>query len=1167
MSAHVLQDDWPDYARARDGQALAATPGACAWVAANAGSGKTKVLIDRVARLLLSGADPDSILCVTYTRAAAAEMQARLFERLGAWCVMEDTTLVADLEKLEGKDFNRRQLNRARNLFARALETPGGLRIETIHAFCGRVLRRFPLEAGVPPGFSELDDVETVEMWDGVLRALGRRASLGEADLVQAARTVAECDSADLAILRALDARRGAVTGFIKASGGLERAIERVGELLEADGSSEAEIFDRAMGPELPRAELKQALAGFQAGGKTDQKFAEAVALALSDAPAAERFWGLWSIQFTDKGEPRKNAASLAARRACPLLVDLFGADYSVGREGARLATAAQAACAARVFERSAALLRLADAAFSDFAGRKSARAGLDFDDLIHSVSGLLTRKAAAEWVLWKLDGGVEHILLDEAQDTSPGQWTILNKITEDIFAGLGAERARQRTLFVVGDRKQSIYSFQGADPVRFLAEGRRLQDLADKTKVAFHAPHLAMSFRSTQEVLSFVDEVFDPARCADGAASASEAPHEAGYAPHVSFRRREAGCVELWDLEPRDEQADVDPWHAPVDQQSSASPKARLARRIARFIRSEIEAGVAVWDRGERRPARPGDFLILVRGRTAGLFDALLDALKRERLPVAGADRLQLLDSLAVQDLLNLVRFALCPLDDLVLAEILKGPFGGVDDAALEELAWNRDGSLWDSLLGSGRHGEVCAFLHTILARRFDAPFEFLTSALDEPGPGGVCGWDLVLGRFGPPAREPVSVLLDRAAAFDAGAPASLALFLAAIERQGGEVKRELTGKADEVRVMTVHGAKGLEAPIVILPDTTAAPRLEESGLFFCEDGEGCGAPIWAGAKQDGDTPRTAALRQQADERALSEHERLLYVALTRAQDRLVIAGAWSGRTEAGFHKHSWYARCLSGMTRLLADGRAHRVDGPDIAMTRLGDACPRAQGGAVPRTDVGLPDWLRRPAPPEDESLAPLAPSMLGVDPSPTLTPFGAGRARRLRRGRLIHELVEALPALPAAERRSAAAACLERQPDLTRADRAEILEATFGVLDDPRFAAVFGPASRAEVPILGSLGARRVSGRVDRLVVLPGEVIAIDLKTDRPAPRGPDEVGPAYLAQMGAYRAVLASAWPGRTVRCALLWTDGPQLMELDAGRLDAALKAALAGADGV
>ena len=1168
MTANV---SWPEYAAASEGQRQAALPDHSAWVEANAGSGKTKVLIDRVARLLLVGNEPDSILCVTYTKAAASEMQARLFQRLGDWCVMGEADLrdkLAELESRVADTYTPAQIGRARELFAKALETPGGLRIETIHAFCGRVLRRFPLEADIAPGFREIDDDESADIWDASFRAMASRVVAGDEKLKAAARTVAEAGGKGLDIVRDLLSRRPAIQDFIERNGGIEPAIAALGHTLGAPAASPEEIIERAMGADLPRKALVDLLAALPTAKKSDAELHATLVFALSDAPALDRFRAYASVAFTKAGEPRKtNPYTADALKQSPGAALLFQIkDVPQGSEIFRIEAAASALNAARLYARSSAILRLADMLFRDFGERKRARAGLDFDDLIETTAELLEpgRRAAAEWVLWKLDGGISHILLDEAQDTSPSQWRILKALTDDIYAGAGAVRSASRTLFVVGDQKQSIYSFQGADPEHFLREKQDFESKARNAEINFRLPDLAMSFRSAQQVLDFVDTAFDTSAF-DGQAPFKVSPPEEGdLLRHTAFRRNEPGSVELWPLEPQPEVEPAEPWDAPQGQESAASPKAQLAQRIASFIKGEITSGATVWDKKQRRPARPGDFLVLVRGRTGGLFDGILQALKREQIPVAGADRLQLLDSLPVQDLLNLIRFALCPSDDLTLAEIIKGPFGvhgtasapqwlGEDE--LYALAQPREGRLWPALRASAdpRFTPLRDFLAELLTRAHRPPYEFLVHALERghglPRPG----WELVLSRFGLPAREPVTAIIDRAAAFDADEAPSLQLFLDAIERRGGEVKRELSGPQDEVRVMTVHGAKGLEAPVVILPDMVAGPG-RGGDLFVTDDGE----PVWPGAKTN-DISLSAKLRLEAEARDLREHRRLLYVALTRAQDRLILCGAARANSKEGHDKASWYRVCEGAMKRLIDDGRAAPAERGDHGFLRFGDPPPTlAAASAAAAITAPPPAWLTTPAPAETMRRV-LSPSRLTASSEPpVMSPFGAGRAEKLRRGTLIHTLFEVLPNLPPKARWRQAESFLKKQPDLTPDQRTEMLEAAFRVLDDPKFADVFDEGGRAEAPVIGQLAnGSTINGRVDRLVVAKSEILVIDYKTDRPAPASVNGVGEAYIAQMAAYREVLSQRWRDKPVRCLLVWTDGPQLMEIPSEMLDRAL----------
>ena len=1173
---------WPEYEQTTKGQFQAAMPDHSAWVSANAGSGKTKVLIDRVARLLLRNVKPDAILCVTYTKAAASEMQARLFKRLGSWCVANNDGLRKELAELEGRaaqDYTEDDLGRARELFALALETPGGLRIETIHAFCGRLLRRFPLEAGAPPGFRELDDADSGRLWSDALARLGTAVDKQDSDPM----LVAAISEAALAVggnglsgpLQALLTQRAAVEHFIAQQGGLPGALAYLKAQIDAPDDDVDTLIAHAMGPALPGDQLRSLIAPLQAGKKSDIATADAIVVALSDAPAETRLKAYRSVAFTGSGDLRKsNPYTAGPAKALPQLVDLFQCkEIPEGSEISRLRHLDDQLKARRVYERSAALLTLAQLVFQDYANAKRRRAALDFDDLINAAVALLSNTTAAQWVLWKLDGGLTHILLDEAQDTSPEQWSLMTRLTEEFFSGDGVAREEERTMFVVGDEKQSIYSFQGADPERFLHERSSFDLRAKGSGRPFVFPSMQMSFRSAPEILSFVDTTFDT-DAFDGDAPFSIAPPAEGdVIRHLAFRRKHAGLVELWPMTAPDVPEESTPWDAPRGQQSEASPKAQLAKRIARWANELITRGDLIWEDGVQRPARPGDILILVRGRKGGLFDAIIKALKHEGLPVAGADRIDLFDSLPVQDLLNLIRFTLCPEDDLTLAEILTGPFGGLnEDAHLFPLAWKRNGSLWAAMQDSADEQvhAVREFLETVLDRRHWPAFEFLTAALEWPHADGLTGWDKVQARMGAPVREPLIALLDRADGFDARDASSLQLFLSTIETEGGDVKRELSGPQDEVRVMTVHGSKGLEAPIVVVPDTCAAPRTgSDDGLLVSRRDDmriaDEGAPFWVGSK-GGDTSLTTKLRNAAAARDLREHRRLLYVALTRAEDRLLVCGPWTGgtRTETGYKEKSWFDVCQSAMMKLVEDGAARQIDTEYGPVFRYG---PEPETGPASRPSMRQmpsgPDWLRQAARRETPDTRYAAPSQLISREAPVLAPFGADRSRRLARGRLIHTLLQTLPAAPADDWDRLAERYLAPIPDFDDAEKVEMTQAALGVLKDRSFAEVFAPGSRAEVPIVGGNEARlpkgmRINGRVDRLIVREHDVLIVDFKSDRPAPARAEDVGETYIAQLAAYRAVLESAYRDKLIRCALVWTDGPKLMELPAPALDRALQ---------
>jgi ATP-dependent helicase/nuclease subunit A len=1120
-------------------QVRASDPAASVFLAANAGSGKTSTLVRRVARLLLRGARPEAILCVTYTKAAASEMQRRLFQELGDWAVMEDEALAAKLADL---DEPAPRLDHARVLFARALETPGGIKIQTIHAFCEKLLKRFPLEAGVPVGFTVLDDAGAREVTERAREDLALLAldhpegRVGEAY----AYFSVELDHRSFNdLFAAFEAERSGVRAYAKAceeaGGGYGTDLWRRCGFAEPTSAAaiEAEAIAAIRWGRWRRA-AEALLAGTEA---TDQPIGRAMLAAADGAPFSE----IWKLFCRVDGAPRKRLGTSA--------VDPWARDW-LELEQTRLNEACEAARAARIAEASVHAMTLALAYAALYEGAKQALSALDFGDLIERVGELLTQRSDAAWVLYKLDGGIDHLLLDEAQDTAPDQWDILRLITQEFFAGHGAARS-SRTVFAVGDKKQSIFSFQGAAPERFAVEAERFGALAKDAGRTFDRPLLLENWRSAPEILAFVDEAFADPDAAAALTGADSAAFPTRHEPTCP----EGGTVDLWPLEETEPWEAPDPW-APVDAEPPESAGKKLARRIAKAVKRMIDEGEGVRDRrtGSLRPARFGDVMILVRRRNA-LFHKIIRALKDAYVPVGGADRLKLSEHAAFLDLMALGRFARFVGDDLNLAALLRSPFCNVPEDFLFDLAHGRKRPLWRELSErAGERSEWGQALRFLDWARREAqrlsPFDFYGRVLARLDEDGVSMKRRLLSRLGREAEEAVEAFLAEALTAERRGVTDLELFLDEMAASEIEVKREQEdseGRAlGEVRVMTVHGAKGLEAPVVFLPDTSMRARAQGGGWFA---GEG-GAFFFSPRKAE-DCPAVAGARAARERLADHESLRLLYVALTRARDRLIVGGI---KTQDQHFAGSWRDVVERGFERpRVADGvRQVPLEGGGMSM-RFG-ADPQRLGLA---TDASVPpaeppSWALRPTPPEPAAAASRAPSRLGdAAPGPALSPLaGMGGLKRWRRGALIHRLLQLLPDVPPAARAAAAARLMAQERDLGEAQRSEMAEAALAVLQDPLFAPVFGPGSRAEVALAGSSSRLPpgfvVSGRVDRLVADERRVLVVDFKTNRPAPASLETADPAYLRQLAAYWAVLQEVFPGRAVEAALVWTDGPRLM---------------------
>ncbi|HEV7960563.1 MAG TPA: double-strand break repair helicase AddA, partial [Rhizomicrobium sp.] len=805
-------------------------------------------------------------------------------------------------------------------------------------------------------------------------------------------------------------------------------------------------------------------------------------------------------------GDERKLLASKPLERLRP---DLFSYLLELQTRFLAVEDQRRAARAARLTNAS---LTLIAAVRRQYAKAKERQGGLDYDDLIVKTLALLERGDTAQWVLYKLDNGIDHILIDEAQDTSPEQWRIVRKLAEEFFAGEGRERGL-RTIFAVGDEKQSIFSFQGADPSQFDINRHYFERRAAQAEQAFVDQPLTTSRRSAPEILTFVDRVFADEAARAGLTSRGQA------ITHLAHRETAKGGIEFWTALKPPPTENKDPY-LPVDAPEPDGPVVILARRIATQIREWLDASEML--PGHAKPIAPGDIMILLPRREP-FGGEVIRQLKLRHIPVAGADRIVLTEQIAVMDLMALGLFVLQRDDDLTLAALLRSPLCGLSEDALFTLCHGRAGTVWQAL--TERRGEAPfeaahIFLSEMLGRAdYAPPFEFFSHALVARGKKRE-----LIARLGPESQDAIEEFLSLALAYERGATPSLEGFLDWVERGNTEVKRDMERGRDEVRVMTVHGAKGLEADIVILPDTTTLPDPPSRKGHLLYHGDGVLYPLALP-----EAPEVVKQAKQAEqEELLREHRRLLYVALTRARDRLYVCGF---ENRKGLRPGSWYqwaeAAAQALGKPLIRHGAAAHVFGH--VANEKGVAAPATAGDAEK-----LSPWMTRPAPPEHMSPRLIRPSdALPIPEQTVFSPLRGGKDP-FRRGNVVHALLSRLPDI-APDARKALAVKFARAQGFDDNEAAALADETIRLLDDPEFAPAFAPNSRAEVAFLANLpelgtGAQ-VNGRVDRLAVTDTEVLVVDFKTNRPAPAREADVSPLYLAQMALYRAAAARIFPGK------------------------------------
>ncbi|WP_414642776.1 double-strand break repair helicase AddA [Bradyrhizobium sp.] len=1147
----------------RDAQARASDPAASAFVSANAGSGKTHVLVQRVIRLMLAGVPPEKILCLTFTKAAAANMAERVFTTLGHWVTLDDGALDAAIRDA-GIAHPTVQLRKsARELFASALETPGGLKVQTIHALCTRLLQQFPFEANVPARFTVLDDRDQTEMMERASLAVMLDASRAPDNAVGRALLAAMANAADVTfkdVVREACLSRDHFMAWTDAAGGADAAAAQVSAALGVEIDDRLDDIDQEIvdGPNLPRSLWQRAAVALAASSNADQAQAARLAEAMRATDTAKVDEYL-CVFLTDAKTPRASVVTNSFRKKNADFGDRFDAEVD------RLPPLIEKRRAIMVRDRTEALLHIAIAVAANYRREKAERGLLDYDDLIDKTLALLA-SGASGWVHYKLDRGVDHVLIDEAQDTSPRQWDIIAHIISEFTAGAGARDGVMRTVFAVGDEKQSIFSFQGAAPREFDARRWELKKKFEDAELRFESIPLTYSFRSGQAILRSVDHVFR-----DEAIYRSIHAEKA-YPLHEALPDAGPSQIDLWELSVADEKQDIEGWRAPFDGVPVTSAEVKLSKRIQSEIGRLVAGGTMTGRLGNRRRLSYGDVLVLVR-RRGNLFDAVIQAIKHAGIPVAGADRLKLTEHIAIIDLMNLADALLLPQDDLALAVALKSPLFNLDEDELFRLAWNRKGSLRDALTAhAAESGNFRSALERLAEceRRFrtETPFSFFAWLL-----GGDQGRARILRRLGHEANDALDEFLELAMSYERKAPASLQGFMAWLRAADTEVKRDMEISRDEVRVMTVHGAKGLEAPVVIMADTTTSPSdTQRLRLIHLLQGNGGKAVVWAGRKAE-DPPCVAEARDAMLEETEHEYRRLLYVAMTRAADRLIVAGCMPGNRNS-VRADSWYDLIKRGLANSGLDLQEIPAGDGVVKSYRRAEDATRETGivlDAGASTPPSLPEWLYTPAAPAQTIDPRLRPSDAGADEGKT---FRSGeslalRARALQRGTLVHRLLQSLPDIAPERRRDAALGYLARNAGgWSDGECAALAESVLALVGNPLFAPVFASGSRAEVSIAGRLDRpgrppALVSGQIDRLAVTPTEVLIVDFKTNLAPPSLPAGAPSAYVRQLALYRAILQKLYPQRLVRAALLWTETPELMEIPAPALDAQLATIIQG----
>ncbi len=1094
-------------------QKQAANPNSSCWVGASAGTGKTKVLVDRILNLLLSEVQPESILCLTFTKAAAVEMQNRLTGKLQEWAILEDQVLSEVLEDLIDAKPTDDLFKKAKGLLFDVLDTPGGMKIQTIHSFCQSLLQRFPLEAGIDPSFTLMEEIEANRLLsDAYIHVLEKNDPVILEAFQKVAIRMSDYRFDDL--LQSIQNQRGLFGKLLARYENLNEYQVELEAFLSSPSSdsplsssppplSSSDLFRGSIDSRNKCENDKVRISALfnvikilsEHGTKADQEKAIVLQKAL------EEDLDYTDLFLTKESQIRKNLASKSIR------IDYATAYETLEEEALRFFRIKEQHKNKEATILTLAFMQVVQAIFEIYQGEKHKQGLLDFEDLIAKTNALLLEPGISDWVFYKLDSKLDHILIDEAQDTNPDQWHMLTKLAETF---LNPDKPH-RTLFVVGDIKQSIYSFQGAKPALFDTLRPYFQQQVEQLQQSWKNIQLHTSFRTTPAILEVVDKIFNDHP--KGVNFSNNVIH------HTPNRQGEPGLVELLPLIALNENMEEtkEGWPLPIIQKQPVSTYAELARQITFKIKTLIEGHEIL--PSTKAPIQPGDILILVRKRS-DLVPLLIQNLKQENIAVRGADRLPLREHIAVMDLLALGNFLCLPLDDYSLACVLKSPLindgKGLSEEELFDLCHDRKGSLWESL----KHKQTdvfkkaSEFLKNILGKvDLKNPHELFHEIIREYE-------SYFIARLGTECQDVLAEFLNQTALFLEKNPPTLQGFMYYMETMDTEIKRStLTNKGDEVRIMTIHGAKGLQSPIVILADSTDQPTLQNEN-FLWQEGD---APLFIlkpSKKYESDI--VGSLKQEALDKLEEENRRLLYVALTRPQDRLYVTGIFKKNLES-----TWYHLLQSALKDIAESTDEDGLIYQPLAFTAL--CHPREAEGRV--GDPENINWI---------------PAFVGMTPKSckiTSPDSNAIPTTAMHRGTVIHKLFELLPNHKSDDLLSTAQKWIERQ-GFENLLQANDIEKVLSIITHPDYKEFFGPNSIAEVAVANA----EFIGRIDRLWVGSDTIVIVDYKTSVKPAATVTEVHKDYLDQLDDYGKAIQKIYKNHRIRTFLLWTEGPHLMEI-------------------
>ncbi len=1046
-------------------QLKASNPLLSSWVSASAGTGKTKILTDRVLRLLLQAVPFNKILCLTFTNAAANEMQERIIANFEKWAHFSPQDLCSTLENTLGRKATKDELTIASSLFDSYLKTQDQINIYTIHSFCQKILKKFPLEAGISPHFKIIDEFKVKQIIRDIKKQL-----FNLPELEPITRFFAE-NFHELTIDDIFNKIISAKTKILKKEPNLSstysdlvtQGINHIQKLSNHDPN----IYVDTINIENP--EVKNIIAKLIGNDlqNTDLK----------------------SIFLTLSGAKKKR---IVVKKIAKPDSDLYRELENIQDKIYQLD---QAKKAEYLFSYSKLLAIISEKIASEFEAYKRKNSFLDYDDLIIHTENLLTNSHAKEWVLYKLDGGVEHLLVDEAQDTSKNQWRIIEALIEEFYAGESNNYYKNRTIFVVGDEKQSIFSFQGADISTFSYMNKFLNEKLKNGRKPFETIDLNVSYRSTREILTCVNDVFHKIaknNLEDFSAKLQE------MTPH---RLSHSGVVELWPLCVDEDSSDSEEFWPLVYQNNLGNGKIILAEKIANYVKEQINSGRILPSTNAKISAE--DFMILFRTRD-DFTDEVIKALKKAEIDITGLDRIPLAEDLGVADLLAIANFVLNPENDLNLAALLKSPILRLPEQELYILAIlakkNRI-SLWKYLNLEKQYSLIKTKLQEFLSLYEILPlvdfFLYITDVLNYR--------DVITEN-----DEVIDEFLKLSKNYFLEYNSSLQNFIYWFQTHPITVKRD-TDTKNKLRIMTAHASKGLQSPIVILCDTTKLPNSIERFIWDEND-------QLLSAKSSSYIPEFyETLKIKEQQKAYQEYLRLLYVGMTRAEDHLIICG-YQGKNK--IPENCWYKLINHSMQEIGSlDINGNLIYGTPYLHVVSQNSLHNKKHTKIIENKIPRPikSWK-----PETRSS--------DYKSSPVALEYGL----------IFHKILEDAVGSKNLDN-------FDKHPlikTLSNNLQKRIKTSLKKLVSNVQFKELLKHEIKTELSFGYKTGSEIKIGRVDLAVISKDQVVIIDYKSGN----NYDSIPEAYIKQLKFYKEAFMEIYPDKNINCKILWLENGLIQDI-------------------